>query len=275
MIRPIFHAWHEGRQAARLADDAASARRLRSDFFWSRCLRLVRTPGYNRERSVRLAGWTLHYRFNRGDLQSLREVIVEEVYRCALPRPARTLLDLGANIGLTSLWLSRHACGTSGPVQVLAVEPVADNARMTRLNFRANAVPGDVVQAAAGLEDGEAWFAARAESNLGGLSAQPTGLRVPVLGIRSLLARFPGGRVDLVKMDIEGAEAALLGPDAGWLVQVGALLVEWHDDRADSRPLIARAEAAGFIHRRINAVRQDNLSLLVRPDHFSSEHAGT
>jgi hypothetical protein len=83
-------------------------------------------------------------------------------------------------------------------------------------------------------------------------------------GIRELLARFPGGKVDLVKMDIEGAEQDLLGHDTDWLESVRALMVEWHDDRADSRPLIEKVVAAGFQHRRLNAARQENLSLFVR-----------
>ena len=92
----------------------------------------------------------------------------------------------------------------------------------------------------------------------------PGTVPVPVVGIRELLERFPQGHVDLVKMDIEGGEEALLSHDTGWLAGVRALMVEWHDDRADSRPLIQNVVAAGFEHRPLNAARQDNLSLFVR-----------
>ena len=65
-------------------------------------------------------------------------------------------------------------------------------------------------------------------------------------------------------MDIEGGEEELLGRHTQWLERVKSLVVEWHDDRADSAPLIRRVEAAGFVHQRINASRQDNLSLFLR-----------
>jgi len=201
----------------------------------------------------------------------LREVLVEEVYDCALPFVPHTFLDLGANIGLASIWFSNRI--QPDPTQsnrsafLLAVEPVPDNAAVAEMNFRDNRIPGYVVRAAVGQHAGEAWFEARAESNLGRLAttvSPASGFRVPVVGIRDLLDHFPEGRVDLVKMDIEGGEEVLLSHDTDWLARVKALIVEWHDDRADSRPLIRNVEAAGFVHRRINEGRQDNLSLFYR-----------
>ena len=280
MMRALQHGWQEGLRAAAHAGNAASRSQLRRDYLLSRLLKLGRLPGYNRRRQVELDGMTVHYRFNRGDLQSLREVLIEEVYACDLPFSPRTVLDLGANIGLTSLWLAgrvkaREAdtplCPAPSEAEpfLLAVEPVPENAAVAEANFRANQVPGAVVRAAVGQSTGEAWFDLRAESNLGRLcrdAGHPQGLRVPGVGIRDLLDRFPEGRVDLVKMDIEGGEEELLGHDTDWLGRVKALIVEWHDDRADSRPLIRNVEAAGFTHRRINEPRQDNLSLFWRMD---------
>lgn len=272
MFAALIHALREGSDAARLAADAASARRLRADFFLSRLLRLGRMPGYNAPRRVRFKnGLWVNYRLNRGDVQSLREVLVEESYACELPAAPRTVLDLGANIGLTSVWFARlnrgNPAGDDRPPFLLAVEPDTGNAQMAAMNFRDNQVSGDLVCAAVAQQPGQAWFAARTESNLGCLTVGAGGVgrqRVPLVGIRDLLARFPEGWADLVKMDIEGSEADLLGHDTDWLARTGALLVEWHDDRADSQPLIQAVEAAGFRHQRVNVPQQDNLSLFVR-----------
>lgn len=271
MIQALHHGWREGMKAAARADDAASRSQLRRDFLFNRLLKWGRLPGYNRLRHANLGGLNVGYRFNRGDLQSLREVLVEEVYACDLPFAAKSFLDLGANIGLASLWFSRRVkpsqTQSNQDAFLLAVEPVPENAEVAEVNFRDNRIPGEVVRAAVGQHAGEAWFEARAESNLGRLSHKSsgeTGIRVPVVGIRDLLARFPDGQADLVKMDIEGGEEELLGRDTDWLARVKALMVEWHDDRADSRPLIRNVEAAGFQHRRINVLRQDNLSLFLR-----------
>jgi tRNA1(Val) A37 N6-methylase TrmN6 len=62
----------------------------------------------------------LWYRWNRGDLASIREVFVLEGYRLPVGFVPRTVLDLGANIGLTSIWLANNF-----PLEhLIAVEPV-------------------------------------------------------------------------------------------------------------------------------------------------------
>ena len=267
MIRALLHGWREGAEAAALAEDGASSARLRFDFFFSRLLKLGWKAGRDEGRRVSLSGMKILYRFNRGDLQSLREILVLEVYEAELGFVPTTVLDLGANIGLTSIWLHRrHAGGTQNAFRLVAVEAAAENAAIARANLEANGVPGEVVHAAAGLSSGLAWFEARVESNLGRMLDHEAAGTIPVCmtGIRELLARFPGGKVDLVKMDIEGAEQDLLGHDTDWLDSVRALMVEWHDDRADSRPLIEKVVKAGFEHRPLNEARQDNLSLFVK-----------
>lgn len=273
MIAAVLNAIGEGRAAASLAADEGSARRVRMDFILSRLLKFCKLPGYNALRQATMRnGLVVNYRLNRGDIQSFREVLVDEVYRCELPASVETILDLGANIGLASLWFAgaiRPNQTQSNPIKpkkIIAIEPVPANASVARLNFAGNAIPGEVIQAAVGLVDGEGLFETRRESNLGRLAANEAGggLKVPVVGIRSLLDRFPSGEVDLVKMDIEGGEGGLLGGDVGWLRRVKMLMIEWHDEQIDSAPLIRNAEAAGFRHQRINAARQDNLSLLVR-----------
>lgn len=269
MFHSFRHACHEGSIAVQQCLDRPSAWQIRSDFLFSRLLRLGRLPGYNRLRQVNLRGGKIHYRFNRGDLQSLREVMVENVYACELPFKLRTVLDLGANIGLASVWFAKRihstpsGCGSS---LVLAVEPVLENAELAEMNFRSNHIQGEVIRAAVGLRSGETWFEARMESNLGRLVKEHAAgcTRVLRVGIGDLLDRFPTGNVDLVKMDIEGGEEELLSHDTDWLAKVKALIVEWHDERADSRPLIRKVEAAGFAHLRINNERQDNLSLFLR-----------
>jgi len=267
MIRALYHGWREGAEAAAIADDEASASRLRADYFFSRLLRLGWQAGRDEGRQVKIGGLAVRYRFNRGDLQSLREVLVLEVYAAELGFTPSTVLDLGANIGLTSIWLHRrHGSRAGQAFQLIAVEAAAENAALAQANLEANGVPGDVIHAAAGIVSGQAWFETRAESNLGRMldHAEPGAVPVTVVGIRDLLAKFPFSRVDLVKMDIEGGEEALLGHDTTWLEGVRALMVEWHDDRADSRPLIQKVIAAGFEHRPLNESRQDNLSLFVK-----------
>lgn len=52
--------------------------------------------------------------------------------------------------------------------------------------------------------------------------------------------------VDLLKMDIEGGEQALLDGDLAWLSQVRAIIAEFHPDVVDYEALVQRLIAHGF-----------------------------
>jgi FkbM family methyltransferase len=264
-LRSIWHAICEGRAAARMAANRGAAWRLRADFLLSRVLKTNLPIGIDKYRQVQLQDWRLTYRFNRGDIQSLREVLVEEVYACDLPFLPRTILDLGANIGLSSLWLARRY-RQADDQQILAVEASEANARVAAINFRDNAIRGEVIHAAVGESCGEAFFATRAASNVGRIvsSSDEASVRVPVIGIAELVARFPSGRVDLVKMDVEGSERELLTPRSDWLDRVRALMIEWHDDVAPSEGMKQVLMERGFQHEALNVHRQENLSLYLR-----------
>lgn len=224
----------------------------------------MKWPGHNKTREIKFCGWPLVYRFNRGDLQSLREVLVEEVYHCEIPFEPQTALDLGANIGLTSLWMWKRLLKVTEETKIIAVEPAVTNADVAETNFRLNRIRGEVVRAAVGQQSGIASFMQRAESNVGRVTDGSGAVSIPVIGIRELISRYPGGAVDVVKMDIEGSEGPLFSTDLGWLSCVRALMVEWHDEIVPSGPLIENVTRAGFAHSRINAERQENLSLFVR-----------
>ncbi|MGV3660332.1 MAG: FkbM family methyltransferase [Prosthecobacter sp.] len=271
MLNALRHALNEGSAAAAQGADLRARLILRHDFFFSRMLKILRWPGYNKLRQISFQGRPLAYRFNRGDLQSLREVLIEEVYQCQLPFKPRTALDLGANIGLTSVWIWRWMLQQSEQSHIIAVEPLAENAEVAEQNFRLSAISGKVVRAAVGQRSAVLPFFACAESNLGrivpgseAIGSMAGSRSVTVIGIRELLGSFPDGVVDVLKMDIEGSEGPLLSGDLDWLAGTRALMVEWHDDIVPSGPLIDNVVRAGFRHERINALRQHNLSLFVR-----------
>ena len=125
----------EWQACAKISYDIRSQFRLSVDFVLSRLLFALPRNLINRMRQVRTRdGATICYRLNRGDLQSIREVWLEEAYRLPLPEPSGVLLDLGANIGLTSVWLAKRYRFS----RIIAVEPVAENAVLVRRNLEIN-----------------------------------------------------------------------------------------------------------------------------------------
>jgi FkbM family methyltransferase len=237
---------HELRGGYRLTADAPSFFRFAADVLLSRVIRHVpaaRAMG-NVERIIRVRdGIKLRYRLNRGDMQSLREVWIDEVYRLPFEIAPGCLVDLGANIGFSSVWLAHHY----GCTVIVAVEPSPENARLARLNLELNNIRAEVVEAAVGADDGTVFFQDDIDSNLGHVSS--TGRAVRQVSMQTVLDRLPpGAMVDLVKMDIEGGEGPLLESTANlsWLGRVHSIIAETHRDIIDHPALVRTLESNGF-----------------------------
>ncbi len=237
---------HEIRGGYKLTADAPSFLRFAADVVLSRLAKHVPAAKgmHNQERTIRVRGGvTLRYRLNRGDMQSLREVWIDEVYRLPFEVAPKHLVDLGANIGLSSVWLARnYGCTT-----IVAVEPSPENARLARMNLELNNIPAEVVEAAVGASDGTVYFQEEQESNLGHVAS--SGRPVRQVSMRTLLERLPpGSEIDVLKMDIEGGEGPLLEAtaDLAWLGRVRSIIAETHRDVIDHPALVRTLESKGF-----------------------------
>ena len=230
--------------AHRLAADRRSFVRWSTDIMAYRLLRVWGPRRRARMRTITLADETrLTYRCSRGDLLALREVWVDEVYRLPKGQCPRSLVDLGANIGLASIWFARtYRCEL-----IVAVEPLPDNARLLRRNLRQNGIAATVLECAVGPAAGEARFAPSKEPNSGRLAREGE-LAVEVCSMDVVLAALgaEGAGADVVKIDIEGAEEALLGGDVGWLANVGTVVAELHRDDGDAQAVVSALEQAGL-----------------------------
>lgn len=112
-------------------------------------------------------------------------------------------IDIGANIGLKSLFLSRHA--RKG--RVVAIEASPRVAKCLRENIAANAARNvECVQAAIGESVGSVRFAEI--SAYGHIAAD--GIEVPLLTLEEAVGRLSLPRIDFVKIDVEGFEFPIL-----------------------------------------------------------------
>jgi FkbM family methyltransferase len=173
----------------------------------------------------------LAIRTNAIDADFVDEIFARNAYRLTIPG-VRTILDLGANIGLASVFLQ-----LAYPDAALAcVEPVPANIRMIKLNFELNNLAVRLFEAAVGPEDGEAQFQIL-PSDPGAGSAlyagvipdsRPEIVTVPMISVPSIMRTLGWDRIDLLKLDIEGGERQLLSHRPEWLAKVGAIIGEGH-----------------------------------------------
>jgi FkbM family methyltransferase len=244
----------EWRACVRLCANPRSVLRLGLDFALSRFL--VVSPGepVGRTRKVRFKGDVeLCYRLNKGDLHSIREVWFDEAYRLPFDNPSGTLLDLGANIGLTSVWLAKKYRFD----RVIAVEPDWSNAALARWNLELNAIKGEVLEAAIGPHEGTARFEPSQVSNLGRLSEK--GVPVAMTTVGTILENFACSRLGLVKIDIEGGEQQLFDGPTDWLHSTDAIIAEFHPALVDCSRIVGTIMSCGFTYIRSNSVFPNNM----------------
>ncbi|MFJ9423601.1 FkbM family methyltransferase [Streptomyces sp. NPDC101249] len=207
--------------------------------------------------ALRVAG------LNRSETEFLhREIFTDNAYfrhGIALP-PAAVVVDVGANIGMFTLRSALHSPGA----RIIAVEPVTELADAVALNAELYDVDATVLRTALGRADGETDFTFYpGNSVMSGRFADPRedldvlrgylltgqetpdegGLdrlmtdrmtartrRVPVTTLTSVAHTHRLDRVDLLKIDVEKAEADVLdGIDDTLWPRIDRVVLEVHD----------------------------------------------
>jgi FkbM family methyltransferase len=175
------------------------------------------------------------------------EIFEHEYYRLPLHTAPKTILDLGANTGLSAIYFARlfpHA-------ELACVEPEPDNLRVLNKNLELNNVRAVVIPAAVDTSDGRALlelgerdYAHRIVVPTPSAAAKPA-LEVEAVSVPTILRHLSWERIGLLKVDIEGHEDALFACDCDWLECVDAMCIEWHVEGGAER-LAALAQRFGF-----------------------------
>lgn len=203
-----------------------------------------RTPG-----SVRVLDYDLEY----ADLLSLcpqfHEIFVQRGLQFRTASASPRILDCGANIGVASLFFKRAYPGA----RITAYEADPELCAMTKRNLERNGAGDvDVVQAALWTSNGNVTFRAEGSDSgmIDGLAGMVdgTGMTVPSLRMRDVLEH---DRIDLLKLDIEGAECAVLEDCEPVLDRVNAIVMDLHEfdpgDRQSPR-VFECLTRAGFVY---------------------------
>jgi FkbM family methyltransferase len=195
---------------------------------------------FGRLASVRITGFPspVFFRDQSSDPLAIHQVFALREYEVLTgERDVRFILDLGANIGCATLFLLRHHPEAS----VVVVEPDPANMAVCRRNLAAFGDRVRFVQAGVWSQsvpmvvsrgeyrDGAEWsFQVR--------PARPgESPEFQAKTVAELIADAGFPRVDILKMDIEAAEAEVFrtGSDE-WLPRVRTLIVEFHGTECEA-----------------------------------------
>lgn len=157
-----------------------------------------------------------------------------------IPIEPRLIVDAGANVGYVSVYYANRY----PDARIVALEPDDRNFALAQQNcagypsielLRAGLWPHDARLSTVEPDVGyKSWGIRTEETNSGGIE----GVSIP-----TLLGRLGEERIDLLKLDIEGAEIPLFANADDWLPCVGIVLIETHGPESERATSTAMRDA--------------------------------
>ena len=227
---PTIHASLHGAQtlwndAHRLGLNAADTARYALSYYGSRRLAAPFAPP--RIPVTLPDGTSAILRPNGVDCKTIVDIFVRKLYDARAQQVSR-VLDLGANIGLATLYFASKFPNA----QFACVEPSPENCAVLLEVLIQNRIRATVIEAAIGVESGDAELFMGPDPTAYSLVPPPERFnrmqRVRQIDMPSLLHNLGWDHVDLLKIDIEGYEADLFRSRAGWLAKVRHIVGEAH-----------------------------------------------
>jgi FkbM family methyltransferase len=161
-------------------------------------------------------GHAIHYRPGTSDAHLIYGILLKKgkkaEYRLPQKLAPKVIFDIGANIGISSIYFADRFPKAS----IFAIEPMPENFEVLKRNAEGKHITP--INVGLDSEDGQRdLILSPAESNFGGLSfyqrgAAPDAKRVTVntRNPANLLRELGVGKVDMIKIDTEGAEYPIL-----------------------------------------------------------------
>ena len=189
------------------------------------------------------------------DLSVLWEVFVEEVYRFSM-RP-KVVVDVGAHIGIFTLYVKK----VFPKSQVIAIEPCPLSFRLLKLNIRINNL-SDIIVVPCALSSSRGYITLY--SGLGWREASTTKLefathfaeygkttlKVSTTTLDDLARSICVTSIDLIKIDVEGAELDVLKGGGKTLTRTKELVIAAYHTPTEADEIEVFLRGHGFNVRR-------------------------
>jgi FkbM family methyltransferase len=170
---------------------------------------------------------TLTLRPFAGDLFVLYEVLTSNAYHIAPsllpPDNVRVVVDCGANIGITSLFLAARYPGA----MILSVEPHPENFALLKTNVAPVPRILPICACVTGTSQSAVRFTTDQAAWGNRIATDDHGVLVPAITIEELCKQNGIEKIDLLKLDIEGAEEQVL-ENGTFLARTEHIIVELH-----------------------------------------------
>ncbi len=184
----------------------------------------------------------------------IKEIFEDEELRFNSDVPAPVIYDCGANVGVSAIYFKKIFPGAI----VKSFEPDPEVFSCLKKNISQNNIQGvELFEKAVWIKDGKLQFSAEGADGGSIMLTEGKKIEVDCIRLKDLLAKETA--IDLLKIDIEGAEVDVLNDISGELKKVKVLFVEYHSwagspQRLDQLCAVLSDNGFRYYIRSINSV---------------------
>ncbi len=171
---------------------------------------------------------TIYLRHDTSDVKTFDKIFLDEEYGMALDHPPKVIIDAGANIGAASIYFANKY----PEARIISIEPEKSNFQMLLKN---TAPYKNIVCLEKALwhtnepltienrgVNKESFEVRQQDDHCEKDAVQST-------TVNDLIREFDLPAIDILKIDIEGAEKEVFSNHLAWLEKVGLIFIELHD----------------------------------------------
>jgi FkbM family methyltransferase len=174
-----------------------------------------------------------HLRIPSSDVRTYRQMFLYQDYDFSVEKQPKFIVDAGANIGLASIYFANKY----PDAKIIAIEPEQSNFEILRENVAPypNIIP---IQAALWHKNEEInlvdpglgkWgFITKMKDSTEGLSGNICHV-VEGMTVDKIMKSHNIEQIDILKVDVEGAEKEVFSDTSSWIGKVDSLIVELHE----------------------------------------------
>ena len=175
----------------------------------------------------------IYLRLGTSDLETYEQVFTDQEYDFIMHTPPKTIVDAGANIGLASIYFAARYPES----KIIAIEPEESNFELLKKNVKPyeNIIP---LQAALWDKNEEIDLVDPGLGKWGFMTEEKDSQEKPLadlchqvqgMTVDSIIEEYALSKIDILKIDIEGAEKEVFNDTSAWIRDVNAMIVELHE----------------------------------------------
>jgi FkbM family methyltransferase len=176
----------------------------------------------NQEGRLRFGKINIKYNDITAFVGMYHEIYFQQHYKFIPKNKQPVIIDCGANIGLSVIYFHQLI----PDAKIIAIEADPNVASILEYNLRTNHCQAEVITKAVWNSDDEFLSFSQAGADAGSFYGTEKIIQVPTIRLQSILAQFE--EIELIKIDIEGAEVTVVEDSYMEFKKANKVFIEFH-----------------------------------------------